>query len=636
MAAERSGISEAPHGAGAPTTAELIDRLSRFDGPPEQFLLNLLAVQCYLAAASGGAILRPGKEGAQVLAVYPAIPEGSTAPVWLAQAAEMTQQASATGGTTIRPLRMPDEMYGQPSSHHLVMVPIRGGSAARSTAAYYIEARDSGALAAARERLELTVSLLSFYEMRLALQRRTVDLQRIRLAMETLSAINEQEHFAGAAMTMCNEIASRVQCDRVGLGFLKGRYVQLKALSHTEKFNRKMKIVQDIEAAMEECLDQDVETYHPAPPEVTFVGRAAKELSGRHGPTAVASLPMRRAGNAIAVFTVERPLDKPFTLEEMEAMRLTCDLCTARLGNLYEHDRWFGARMAAAARKGLAAAVGPKHTWVKLTAVIVLGLILMLIFGKGDFDAGGSFTFQATEQRVVPVPFDGYLQDVQVDQAQVVHKGQALANLDASQLYTELAGREAERAAALIKAATAWGSDKNDKRAEAMVAEYEAKKIDADIAQLNWKIGHASIVSPIDGTIITGDLKRLIGKRVQTGDVLFEIAPLDMLRAELAIPEDQIAEVRDGVDGQSGELATANYPDQRIEFKVDRIIPVAEVVDQRNIFKVRAALPPDVLKTHPWIKPGMEGVAKVHIGKKPYGELWTRQIVNWVRMKLWI
>ena len=37
------------------------------------------------------------------------------------------------------------------------------------------------------------------------------------------------------------------QCERVSLGFFKGRYVQLRAMSHTEKFSRKMKIVQELE-----------------------------------------------------------------------------------------------------------------------------------------------------------------------------------------------------------------------------------------------------------------------------------------------------------------------------------------------------------------------------------------------------
>jgi hypothetical protein len=59
---------------------------------------------------------------------------------------------------------------------------------------------------------------------------------------------------------------------------------------------------------------------------------------------------------------------------------------------------------------------------------------------------------------------------------------------------------------------------------------------------------------------------------------------------------------------------------------------MAEVVNQRNVFKVRARL----TETYPWMRPGMEGVAKVEVGEKHYAWVWTRKLNNWLRMKLWL
>jgi len=281
-------------------------------------------------------------------------------------------------------------------------MPLRGGNQVRGLEAFVVFMNDPSALAACRDRLELTTGLLSLYEMRLTLQRRQTDLRRLRVAMETLSAANEHARFAGSAMSMCNELASRWNCDRVSLGFLKGRYVHLKALSHVEKFNRKMKLVQDIEAAMEECLDQNVEILFPAEAQATYVARAAAELSNRHGPHTIVSLPLRLNGEEIAVATLERPLDKPFTLEELEALRLTCDLTTPRLANLHEHDVWFGAAIAKWLRKGLAGILGPKHTWAKaLAAAVAIGLAF-IIFAKGDYQAEAPFVLQAPRYRWCP------------------------------------------------------------------------------------------------------------------------------------------------------------------------------------------------------------------------------------------
>src|SRR4051794_40225939 len=91
------------------------------------------------------------------------------------------------------------------------------------------------------------------------LGRRAIELERLKAAMETLTSVNAPARFMAAAMALCNELAARWKAERVGIGFLKGRYVRLQALSHTEKITRHMQLVQDIEAGMEESLDQDVE-----------------------------------------------------------------------------------------------------------------------------------------------------------------------------------------------------------------------------------------------------------------------------------------------------------------------------------------------------------------------------------------
>jgi len=35
------------------------------------------------------------------------------------------------------------------------------------------------------------------------------------------------------------------------------------------------------------------------------------------------------------------------------------------------------------------------------------------------------------------------------------------------------------------------------------------------------------------------------------------------------------------------------------------------------------------------MRPGMEGVAKISIDRRHLVWIWTRRLVNWVRMKLW-
>ena len=119
--------------------------------------------------------------------------------------------------------------------------------------------------------------------------------------------------------------------------------------------------------------------------------------------------------------------------------------------------------------------------------------------------------------------------------------------------------------------------------------------------------------------------------------MLFEVAPLESLRAELSVPDDAVADVN---ESQSGELATTAYPDQRIGFVVERVNPMSEISERENVFKVRVRL--DAAQIQQLedagikIRPGSEGLAKIDVKPERYIWIWTRPLVKWVRMKLWL
>lgn len=610
------------------TAAELIEQLENFDGSPEQFLTNLLAVYCFMAQANSGAILHINqKRGIDVLALYPQMEKAASAPEWLVQSAKTAIKVLSSDAIAVEPLNGPNQLYSQPAKRHVLMLPFKTLDMSQTVAAFLIQTTDNAALEKSRQRLELSTKLLSNSEKRLSRQTQEGDLKRLRQAMEVLSALNQQDKFTSASMVFCNEVASKWLCERVSVGFLHRRYVQLKAMSHTEDFSRKMKLVQDIESVMEECLDQDIEVLSPASDDTTCINRAADELSKRYGPLTVLSLPLRRNGEVIAVLTLERPLDKIFSHDEIETIRLTCELCTARLNDLYEYNRWIGATIATKIRNFITEFLGPKHTWAKLLTIIGFVALLFLVFGKGQFRPEAPFVLEATHQQAIPAPFNGYLKSVEVEIGDKVEgNNSTLATLDTAELRLQLAASKAEKAGYLKQESAAM---RDNETAQAQIAQANADKAQAQIDLLNYQIGQANLISPIGGIIVKGDLKRQIGAPVKAGDVLFEVCPVEFLRAQLMFPEDLIFYIE---IGQKGKLATASYPGQPIKFVVERINPMAEVVKQRNVFKVRVRL----LETYPWMRPGMEGVAKVSVGKRRYIWIWTRKITNWLRMKLWI
>ena len=190
-------------GTDKPTAAELIKQLGQFDGSGEQFLVNLLAVQCFLGQADGGAILRNNQQkGVDVLAIYPVLRGQQDALVWLNQSAELVREATSTDAIIVKGLpAVPELRLGtldaedndnRVARSYVVLVPLKMADIGQVMEAFVVRASDRNALEASQEQLELTANLLGISERRLTLQKRQAGLRRLQQAMETLSAINRQ------------------------------------------------------------------------------------------------------------------------------------------------------------------------------------------------------------------------------------------------------------------------------------------------------------------------------------------------------------------------------------------------------------------------------------------------------------
>lgn len=619
--------------SGTPAATARLAEVAHFQGPPEHFVAQMLATQCDLGPAEAGALWRCGDGSGQasgaglLVAMHPPMEnDGKSLPAWVERGGELVPQVVAAGEARIEPMREPDSLYGVEPERYLILVPLWGEAQVRGVAGFLVRRGHNGDVQRARERLELTAGLLSTYELRLTLQQRQGELRRLRHAYEVLGAVNNARKFRAGAMALCNELATRFDAERVSLGFVRGRYVKVLAMSHTEKVVRKMQLVQAIESAMEECLDQDVEVAHPMAPEAPVIGRAAKELGTQFGPSAVVSLPVRHGGETLAAVTLERPADRPFTVEEVQTLRLTLDLCGARLVERHDADRWVGARLARQTRRAAAWVVGPEQTWVKLTVLAVVAFLAFAIFVPGPDRVRAPFVVETTQRQVIAAPFEGYLATVHVEPGDVVTAGETvLATLEVSQLKLEAAAQRAELSRHRSEAALAR---REGEMAQAQMAAAQAEQVEAELNLLEHQLDQAEILAPVDGLVMEGDLRGLAGAPVERGEVLFELAPLEHLRVRLHVPERRIASIE---LGQRGELAAAAHPGDYLPFEITQIYPVAEVEDGRNVFTVRAEL-----EDHrPWLRPQMEGAAKVDVGRAPYGWLWTREAVHWVRMTLW-
>ena len=584
--------------------------LQRTNGAFTRILTRVIARQCRQVHATGGAILRlVEKKRLSILATFPPADTQDDGPNWISPALNTCLEVLSKGKAVVMPASSQPEA-GAPTRDHIIVIPIKKKKTVRAVAAFLVSEENPKKLTAIKKRLQNTSLLLDHCELLLTQTKHRKAIERFSLALGVIAKCNQSNHFTSMAMALCNALAEKVRCRRVSLGVLKGRFVRVHAMSRTDTFRREMKLIQDIEAAMEECLDQDLEIIFPTATEAMFVQRAARQLSEQHGPAALFCLPIRCNGAPAGVMLLERAAEHPFEeQEEIEAVRLACDLCSPRLFELREHDRWFGARLGATIGKRIGSIVGPRQAGFKLGAGLVFIAALFLVFAKGDYRIDAPFVFEPAVKQSVVAPFDSFIKRVAVDPGQVVEAGRTtLGELESTDQRLRLAALKAEQLGYRKRRAAAM---RDGKTAEAQMAEAQIVKVAAQVRLIERHIEQATLVSPITGRLVSKDLKHRLGAPVETGDVLFEIVQTKQLRADLFVPEDSILLVK---AGQTGELAAVGHPNQKIRFVIERINPMAEMVAQQNSFRVRARLNerPD------WMRPGMEGRARIEVGQKRY------------------
>lgn len=477
----------------------------------------------------------------------------------------------------------------------------------------------------ALSRLSLVAHVPSLFQMQQHAARSEVAVGHFAAVLDLASLLNAQRRFLASAMTLCNELAARHQCDRVSLGWLKGEYVRVRAISNSERFEKRMESVQQLEAAMEESLDQDEPVVWPPAPEQHLVTRDIETFAGAQGVKHICSLPLRLEGGPVAVLVCERNA-APFAEFELRLLSLCGEVALRRLVDLERDDRWFGARWAAAGKERAARLLGPRHTGTKLFAILLTILFAWLIFGRMNYRVDAPFALRTDQAAFVTAPFNSFLDEVKVEPGSIVKKGDVLATLDVRELVAEEGGALADREAYLREERKAKAAEK---LADMGIASAKAEQARARLEIVQLRRGQSAIVAPFDGVVIEGDLKKRIGAPVRLGDVLFRIARTDQFYVECQVNESDVRELR---AGGSGEIAFASQPKLTFPIQVRQIDPVAESKQGGNVILARCSL---AVPAADWWRPGMTGVARLDVGKRRPGWILTRRTADYLRLHLW-
>ena len=256
-------------------------------------------------------------------------------------------------------------------------------------------------------------------------------------------------------------------------------------------------------------------------------------------------------------------------------------------------------------------------TSTKVWATVAVLLVLVIAAWPVRYRVAAKVGVETLSGRYVAMPFEARLLEVMVKPGERVSAGQILMQLDGRPLRLELEGLETELQQAVKGHNVALASRRI---ADAQQASLEQKKLRRKIQLVRDRLGRLSVASPIDGVVVSGDLRRYIGSPMEMGKTLLEVAAMDSVALELEIPEYEIGFVTKGMDTRVKIDAIGG---RSMELPLQEIYPAAELREDQNVFVGRIEIPND----DGALRPGMQGEAIAYGPLRPW--LWS-----WVRGKV--
>jgi hypothetical protein len=456
------------------------------------------------------------------------------------------------------------------------------------------------------------------------------DIARAASCLDLLAAVGAQPRLQGMAIAVANELATRLQCDRVSMGVVRRNgTVRLQAVSHSASFKRESRLVDAIENAMDEAIEQRRCVAYPLLPTmeraVTIAHRALAENAKAPGASAMSVVLAGGRGELIGAITFEHQRAEPFTDETLQLAEAIAAVLGPQVSLQLRANRFVAGRVIDHVGDGYEALFGPRRPALKLGAIGVIALALALIFAKGEHRVTAKSVLEAELQRAAVAPFDGFIRAAPVRAGDTVRSGDFLAALDDRDLVLDRLKWRAERDKLLQRHREALA--KHD-RNNVVVLEPQIRQAEAQLALAEEKLARARIVAPFDGIVVSGDLSQVLGSPVEKGKTLFEVAPLDSYRLIVQVDE---RDVRYIAVGQSGTVALAGKPGDPLPMTLSKITPVTVAEEGRNSYRVEARLSEHGLH----LRPGMEGVAKIEAGRRSIVWIWMHPVVDWLRLAAW-
>ncbi len=568
----------------------------------------------------------------------------------LADAKSAARSSYGSRQTRVFGLDKANELYdGSPGKGYVLAVPIPGAAGPEAATApprgvvtLLIDNQSRQALQTTLALVEVLVGYIHGHTARHQLSRVRAAGAALELATRLIAAINTAKSFKGASFQFVNDLSRQLSVDRVAIGWVAAaRYTEGRkmnrciAVSDTENIDRRMAMIQKLEAAMDECLDQEQPVMYPLPANLgdgevlltQAITHAHRELAASDARLKIVTIPLRADGKVLGTMLIEATGNSPIDLGTVELLQAALDLVTPVLEIRRRDDRNLALRAYDSSLRAGSWLVGPKHTAWKLAGLGLMTLLMISIFVRVPYRVSAPVEIQARNPRTISIPFDGIIRELApgIEAGAKVEKGQPLFKLDTTDLELSSLDSRAQITQAEKQADEAM---KKGDLSQAQQQQAKADQARAKLRLLEYRITQANITAPIAGTIIAGDLKDRVGGSVKLGDAIFQIADLSDLVIVAKVDDRDISLI---LPETLGQISPKSDPSKAFDFAVERIVPLSQSDQGSNAFIVRGKM----TQTAPWFRPGMEGIAKFNTPERSLIGIVSRRIIDQMRLWLW-
>lgn len=661
-----------------------IAQLARSDIPPAEFYGEFLTRVVTALAAVGGAVWTLNEEGRLGLAYHVNLQETGLAASEENQTlhARLLYRVLRGGEASLVPAHSvagDDEQGGNPTPFLLVLGVLKTDVETTGLVEVFQRteagaATQKGYLRFVTQMCELAGDFLRNYQLRHYSSRQVLWTQLEDFARVVHASLDSRQ----TAYTIANEGRRLIGCDRLSVAIRRGRRSTIEAVSGQDVVDKRSNTVRllgrlatavvatgeavwytgqtrDLPPQVEEAIEQYIDESHSKMVAVLPLARSRPV----EDETAEKTEELEPAFGALVIEQIEDSRVAPALAGRVEVVARHS---AAALGNALEHESLFLLPLWRAIGKSRWVVRGralPKT--IAITAAALAVLLVLLIY-PARFSLESKGTFEPVERADVFARIDGVVDQLFVEHGQAVRRDQELlrlSNTDLDVAITEVTGQllaTRERIMSIEWTLLNRRELRPEERLrfEGELAEQKERRIALEAQEELHRRKQQDLIarSPIDGVVVTWDLKNRLERRpVQRGQILLRVAdPTKSWQIELRMPENRLGHIVDAQRALDEASRAAGAPAEplRVEYQlatdpgttyegtVREIHLGAELRgEEGNTVLIKVAVPPETLeRLRPHLRPGAGVTAKVHCGRRPLGYVLFHDLIAFIESRI--